>query len=566
MGQVPFLQRLSRRLPVALRELSVGELIVWSSWCGLLLSLESVGHRSSEEWLDFGAALALLLWTASTTVVHQARPLQVIRAVSAFLPARQTWLRPLVVDWGVDLRRSPPIRRQLPRAWCLLAAAIFWVSLGIAVFALRMQAGLRDVIASRLYLAYLVPWTLLVGLALFLMSVLSFLIWAELQDPGDSRKRSVRAVKARRQLLIALGMTGVLFLGGGLLPAWIPLAGMALVLAGLTVALMLTSRDLVLIWRKESRGRYGAFDGRLFIWFQAAVVIVVLADVVLLLGGTRELPVQGDWRMTPLLWQGQLLSPSRILARLVGWLSLGATCGIGFDALRLAVLGMTFHPVRIARGEGRVLATADSPARRRAEIGCRRKIIRGLESLFKSARKRGRTPGSGLLLGPQHWFILGMRRVEGDEAVESRDQRIYDGHVGPPFHQVFPRLARFHFWQIAAALEIDLIYVEDAVGFRKFVRVLRVLFEIYDMHAAAQRAEERHFVGLPGVRVVIYDVDAGTIQFRDESEPLASQYPEPDYHELDRARVLHVFREREEATVDDPTPGVSNWAPDLSYH
>ena len=139
-----------------------------------------------------------------------------------------------------------------------------------------------------------------------------------------------------------------------------------------------------------------------------------------------------------------------------------------------------------------------------------------------------------------------MRRVEGDEAVESRDQRIYDGHVCPPFHQVFPRLARFHFWQIATALEIDLIYVEDSVSFRKFVRVLRVLFKIYDMHAAGMRAEERHFMGLPGVRVVIYDVDAGTIQFRDESAQAADQYPEPEYRELDRARVLHVFRERED--------------------
>jgi hypothetical protein len=79
------------------------------------------------------------------------------------------------------------------------------------------------------------------------------------------------------------------------------------------------------------------------------------------------------------------------------------------------------------------------------------------------------------------------------------------------------------------------------------------------------RAEDRHFLGLTGVRVIIHEIAAGAVQPRDIEIPGNSHYPEPEYKELDRARVLHVFRERYESEVETPTPGSSNWAPDLSH-
>jgi hypothetical protein len=78
-------------------------------------------------------------------------------------------------------------------------------------------------------------------------------------------------------------------------------------------------------------------------------------------------------------------------------------------------------------------------------------------------------------------------------------------------------------------------------------RVLRVLFEVFDMHAGRRPANEIDFRGLPGVRVLIHE-----FQF---DEPFKSEtYPEPKYDYLGRARILHVFRDRggQEEFIEPP--------------
>jgi hypothetical protein len=100
-----------------------------------------------------------------------------------------------------------------------------------------------------------------------------------------------------------------------------------------------------------------------------------------------------------------------------------------------------------------------------------------------------------------------------------------------------------------AGLQVDLVFVEDGVGFRRFRRVLRMAFEVHDMLGPRARAEERHFTGLPGVSVVIHD-----FTMEEPFRRVRAGYPEPDYETVGRARILHVFRDRgeEDATVDAP--------------
>jgi hypothetical protein len=333
-----------------------------------------------------------------------------------------------------------------------------------------------------------------------------------------------------------------------------------------TLAMALTSDDLVLVWRQELKGRSGCFDGRLLIWFQTIAAIMILINLSLWLGGGRELPFLGEWRLSTVFSPRALSDPARILARITSWVSLGGGIALGFDALRLAIHGIRYHPQRMIDGEGRGLSPAAAfETRRPQEIRCRRQLMRGLERLFKRAARRRLPANSGLLLGLQHWFVSGLRTDANEDYLHDRDATVFDGIIGRPFHKVFPRLARFHFWQITTSLEIDLIYIERSVSFRKFVRVLRQMFEIYDMHGGRVRAEDRHFLGLTGVRVIIHEIAAGAVQPRDIEIPGNSHYPEPEYKELDRARVLHVFRERYESEVETPTPGSSNWAPDLSH-
>lgn len=169
---------------------------------------------------------------------------------------------------------------------------------------------------------------------------------------------------------------------------------------------------------------------------------------------------------------------------------------------------------------------------RRNTIQHRRVIIRGLQSLLRRAGSRRRTAGSGYWVGLHHWFIHGLSRDEIDE------QHAQLLEIIPPFYRkVFAHGARHHFWEICHALDVDLLYVEDGVDFRSFRRVLRVLFEQFDIHAGRQPLREMHFAGLPKVRVILHD-------FEPQKPWPKTKYPEPDYEDISRARILHVFRDR----------------------
>jgi hypothetical protein len=146
-------------------------------------------------------------------------------------------------------------------------------------------------------------------------------------------------------------------------------------------------------------------------------------------------------------------------------------------------------------------------------------------------------------VAPQYWFAPGLTR-DGSTGEHTEVLQV----VPPLYHRVLPHAARHHFLEICSALEVDLIFVEDGVGFRGLRRVLRVLFEQYDMHEGRQRAQEIHFAGLPKIRVIFHEYELAKSWEK-------SRYPEPDYRDLGRARILHVFRDRgdEEEEALDPT-------------
>lgn len=184
---------------------------------------------------------------------------------------------------------------------------------------------------------------------------------------------------------------------------------------------------------------------------------------------------------------------------------------------------------------------------RRAEIQMRRRLISGLERLFKQAASRKYQRGTGLWLAPHLWFIPGASRDTREDEADFEQGSILSGMVGMPYHRIFPRCVRHHAYEILRALQIDLIFVEDGVGFRRFCRVLRMMFERYDMHGGRKRAEEIHFQGLPGVRVLIHEYAL--------DEPFKSEtYPEPEFESLGRARILHVFKDRGEQEEPLETP------------
>jgi hypothetical protein len=176
---------------------------------------------------------------------------------------------------------------------------------------------------------------------------------------------------------------------------------------------------------------------------------------------------------------------------------------------------------------------------RRGEIQLRRRIVSALEKMFKWAARREFSNGHGFWVAPHFWFILGLSRDVQEEEVDLAECTLLSGTIGPAYYRLIPRLARHHMFQMLRALHVDLIFVEDGVSFRRFVRVLRRLFEIYDKNDGRKPAEDIHFVGLPGTRVMIHEFQL--------DEPFKSDtYPEPKYDFLGRARILHIFRDRQE--------------------
>ncbi|MFM8580186.1 MAG: hypothetical protein ACKOFW_01655 [Planctomycetaceae bacterium] len=545
--------RWSRRLLGGLINLPPGEWIIWNSWIGLLLVLEMLGHRLNGDWQHVAATVAVLAWTTVTFVLHQAHPLRLVLSVRRLIPRGEWWRRKLGLDWGVDLRRLPPIRRGLPQAWVLILRSFGLLCLLVAGWVCLAPDSWRTLLSDRIYLAFLLPRALLLGVAPLLVMLQVFLIWAEIHDHAAVSYLGQGPRPLRGEVLTTLGCCLALLLASIFGPASIPLAGMLIVLTFLTGCLWWTNRDLVLVWRQEWRARQGSFDGRLLIWLQTAVMVGLLVSVLLLLGGRETL-----WLSSPrlaLAWY----TPTQWITRIFAWLSLGGTLAIGYDSLRLAWQGICFNTERLSAREGRVLLLHTPDAERRpVEIACRRHLIRGLQGLFKRASRRRLPPESGLLLGLQHWFVLGLRTDAPSESQDPAESTVFDGRIGRPFHLIFDRQTRFHYWQICQSLQIDLIYLDRAVSFRQFVRVLRQMFEIYDMHGGQVRAEERHFLGLPAVRVLFHELDAGIVQNTRASD----SYREPEYRELDRARVLHVFRDRQQSEVEDPVPVESNWQPD----
>jgi hypothetical protein len=183
---------------------------------------------------------------------------------------------------------------------------------------------------------------------------------------------------------------------------------------------------------------------------------------------------------------------------------------------------------------------------RRDEIQLRRKLLRGLEKVFQEAKGRKSAGGCGYWLAPHLWFVAGLTR---DEVTGGEDEPAFLTEVvGPPYGEVFTLPVRRYLYRLLKAQQVDLIFVEDGIGYRKLARVLRVLFEVYDKGAGQKRSEDVHFRGLTKVRVMFHDFDV------DEPFRPSSKYPEPKFAPLGRLRVLHVFRDRggEEELIEPP--------------
>lgn len=526
------------------RRLLKVETVLGSAWLIVLSVLEVAGRRFTSDVSDGFAFVGVCLFLLATVAVHHKQPMWTGSAIHAAIRSGWNTLARWKVEFGVDFVGDPPFCKGFPRIWGWPVAFVTILTPVVMIFAPHFPSEARAVMVPRFYLAYLTVFGLFWSALVLGILVHAFLGWSGLHDWLVVRYRGQKPRPIRNEVRAALIILTLALGGAALSPNWVPLAIHMLFLGTASLACLASSTGLQLIWRYRWGSTIQSFDGRWLLWMQCAGSILATALLVLLSTG------ENLWE-SPLFQQNGTTPVTSLLGRCFAWVSCVGNFVLVYYAARFAALGIYFNPYRLHR---RMAYSEDGQITkphkfRRAEIQCRRQIIRRLKSLIRHAMRQSGHTGAGIWIGLQHWFILGLTHdSETDEFVE-REATVIDEIVGPPFHHVFSREARYHYWCVTKALQIDLIFVENGIRFRRLVRVLRMMFEIYDIHGGRQRAEEWHFTGLPDVRVVIHEFDMGTATMH-----VRERYPEPDYDQVGRGRILHVFKDRGETSEEVPVP------------
>lgn len=556
-----------------------------------LVTLEVVGRQTSSDLHD--ALLAALLGLLVTVVVyrHRSQPLPWVSRVVKIAKQVVAWAWQWTFDFGFDLRGEPKVKRGYPPAVLVVGVLLLGWGAGLFLIAADLPTLARGIGVRFFYIGYLASltmlWTLLiVGILLAFLLPVAMIHDAYVhawEGPGR-RPRQPEFYTVLTYLLSLL-------VAGWLLPVWV-----LLVLCGATLAINLltmmlpANTDVQFLWRPRGSIKVRAIPWTHWIGCEFGLITLIIFDLVVTSCGARVF-LAPDLRATmpltallgtllawlapgllgALVWQSVMgrwrdparrcrlhahvrgdLAPEvqkrlRVLFDRRGWQVEFAPVAAPSHAVQLELVAESQSaarefdptwPLRISEAD-----LADDLIferfERRGVIQARRRVVSGLKSLFKRAAERRFRKGHGFWVAPHFWFITGLSRDQHEEELDMAESTVLSSSVGPAYYRVLPRVARHHLYSVLRALHVDLIFVEDGVSFRRFTRVLRRVFEVYDKAAGQKRAEDIHFVGLPGTRVLIHEFQL--------DEPFRSEtYPQPKYDHLGRARILHVFRDRSE--------------------
>lgn len=500
------LRRVTGRLAEPLRRLSPAAVATALPWAFALGALEVLGRTSPSDSVDVLGVLAVLVLIGRAGVRWERQG----KAVWERWKERFAHWKPA---FGLDLRGTPALPVRAPAVFAvpllamLVAAGALWIGRG------SWPSDARELVRGVSGLVYLLGLTVLWSVMLLGVIVMPggglAILNAFLLDSPRWRGRRRRVLTIVGAGLVLAIAAGCVLLGRGWGLVAVCLVPLPTVLAHRIPA----GHPLRVVWRpgRAARGSRGPFWTSVessalaeVLFFSAGGAVLALAA-----GGERlDGPGSADTSLTALLGLVFTWSTALTLGPLFTW-----------SALQMAVC--RWHsPARSMPGARRD---------RRGVQRHRRELRRGLARLFKHGAGRTFEKGEGFLVAPHLWYVVRLSRDTDEEDC---------WFVGPPYHRVLSRAARHHLYEVLRDVEVDLFFVEDGVGHRRFLGVLRQLFEFHDLFGA-RPLEERHFAGLPGVRVMIHEHD-----LEDERPWAPSGYEEPDYEDLGRARIVHVFRDR----------------------
>jgi hypothetical protein len=567
-----------------------------------LLVLETIGRQvqGPVAVVDLFLCAALAVGGAWLLAAHGRSPISWVSGVTRGFQRLYLGALKHTFRIGLDLRRSPAIPRRVPPLLLLSVAGCEFLTLCALAWDLWQPIPARDLVGSVSRVGFAAAQFVLWSALLFVICGVLFAAPALMRDLYVCRQMTIPRERRRRiqsgwffVLFVTLSMAGISLL---------PVSAATLILAGSFLAGNLgiwlpPRREFDFIWQPRGRAVVYSMSWRTYVSLlnstsilfclvlmllsvgPAAVVLAEPAED--LLSVTRALGTVASWIVA--VGAVVILWPMAIMELIMKWRDPAVPC-----PTRVRVDGELAHTERqrirdilhrqgwVVRFGGRERSVLDVPVTvrndasdaigwprtvsldefndegllwsiaRRDQIQKRRVFLRTLQSILKQARRRRYEKSTGFWIAPHYWFILGLTRDTAERSADE-DQTTLLEVIPPLYHQAFPRAVRRHFLEVCRGVEIDLIFLEDGVQWHELRRVLRMLFEHYDVHGGRRRIEELHFRGVPRVRVIIHEFELGADWQR-------GQYPEPDFEDLARARVLHVFRDRGDEEVPLETP------------
>lgn len=572
---------------------------------GLLVGLEFIGRTATSDLHDVLVALALISAITITCARHRRMPLPWMNWLLQQGQRFTQRFERLKLDHGLDLRGNPTLPERLPRwIWAIVAGLFIWSALAATAW-YYFPGGWRAPAVQLFYLGYLIA-VMVVWLGLIVCVAGGVYVPVALLDrwlqtiPRESDRRSaellliggyilavttvavfiptiavlvlslvVAVVAAIRYCRKTASAPAVLWRNQSGQPIYsVPVAraGAALVvgLALLVFNLLLTANGgrLFAVADLPNAMPLTALLGAAAAWLLPGAIVLGTAR---LLAWSRNDPARAT---PPIIHVGGNLSPEELRQageRITSW---GWRVRLAPDKAEPGDVGILLvlpeqsladefdpgWPLKVSLAD-LIAGTVKERLERRDEIQLRRNIHHGLSNLLKQVvAESGRKRGSGYWFAPHWWFMDSLGREDTRKMRRADEDPTTLRPIGPPFSAVFSPRARQHLYRVFRAVEVDIIYIEGGISHRVVSKVLRQLFEVFDMHAGKRKIEDHHFRGIPKIRVMLHDYAPGS-RFQ------ATGYPEPTFDDLSRARVMHIFKDRGEQEELDEVPFDFSWEP-----
>ncbi len=556
---------------------------------GIVVGVETVGRWARTEWLDLAAVIALVVAFVLVLRAHRIRRIQTLRGSRRLAQRLVRWLRGQRLEIGIDLRQSPRLPSGVPGLHRGIATALALLLAFCTLFRMA-ELPFRTVAQYTLYtplaLGLTAIWLACLGVVVLSVVVIAFCAHDFVQAHYPDLGRRVW----RWTAWSTLGMSALAVICAAALPNWIPIVFAATSSFVLIVALLLRRLpDFHIVWRDDNRA-VRSMQFRDYVPLEVGVLTLAWSiPLVLTLGCdgvvSGALGNMAAWfggiALTGATFGAHLwlylcqrrnpARPSPMTVRVDGAIANRDQLERAMETYgaRIRDLDSTSEPLDVAvelrarppRADERQwpwpvtereLRTPEflEFLQRRDAAQCRNLIVDVIERQLATARARKFKRGNGYWVAPHLWCFPGLMRDESEREIDEQEWMFFDSMIGRPWHTMLDRHALHHLHQTLEDLDVDLIFVEDAVEPDVMRAVFDRLFERHDW-APNQRLEEQDLQAVLGARLMLHEVHS-------DPPPRQQGYPEPGYDDIGRARVLHVFKDRggEDAEIDVPDDGI----------